>query len=278
LEIKTIKKNKKNQITRIQRLKKNKLLERIIWIIISYTILLTGWYLLATFTGIGKFLPAPGSVIIDFITAFYEPIGTHTLLGHIGWSLSRAAVGFAIGSIFGISLGLVMGWYKIGEAIFKPFFEILRPVPPLAWIPISILWFGIGEESKYFIIFLAAFTAVTLNTYAGVQRTDPVLVGAAKMLGASNRQIFFHVALRSTVPAIFAGLQISLNAGLNGVLAAEMVRSSVGMGWLIIAGSRSFDMSQVFVGLMTIALVGYTLITTMRWIEMRLCRWSGVSE
>lgn len=270
------KSNKKSKDSLIFRLKNNALIERIIWIIIAYSVLLIGWQLLATFTEVGKFLPGPGTVFIALIKSFYIPIGTHTILGHIGWSLGRVMVGFVMGSIFGIALGLYMGWYRIGEAILKPFFEIMRPIPPLAWIPISILWFGIGEESKYFIIFLACFTAVTLNSYAGVRRTDPVLVGAAKMLGANDRQIFFHIALRSTVPAIFAGLQISLGASLNAVLAAEMVRSQEGMGWIILAGSRTFNMEQIFVGLISIAIVGYTIITTMRWIEMKLCRWSGV--
>ncbi|MFC2159929.1 ABC transporter permease [Actinomycetota bacterium] len=277
MTINNIEKSKKiGKASLFTRLKKSALLERIIWIIIAYTTLLIGWQLLASFTDVGRFLPGPGTVIVDFIRAFYIPIGEHTLLGHIGWSVGRAMTGFAIGSILGVIVGLTMGWYRLGEAIIKPFFEILRPIPPLAWIPISILWFGIGEESKYFIIFLASFFAVALNSYSGVRRTDPVLVGAAKMLGASDRQIFFHIALRSTVPAIFAGLQISLGASLNAVLAAEMVRSNEGMGWIIIAGSRTFDMEQIFVGLIAISIVGYSIITTMRWIEMKLCRWSGV--
>ena len=160
------------------------------------------------------------------------------------------------------------------SALFRPIFEILRPIPPIAWIPLSIVWFGLGESSKYFLIMYSAFCAVTMNAYSGVRSVDPELIGAAKMLGANNRQVFTTIVLPSCVPQIFAGLQIAVGTSWATVVAAEMVRSSEGVGWVIIRGQDSNSTVQIIVGIVAIGIVGYILAVTMRAIESRLCKWS----
>ena len=241
---------------------------------ISILTFLCIWQLAVWFTGVGQVMAGPIEVLGSFFRTIIKPIGTHTIEGHILWSLSRVLVGFALGSLTGIVLGVLMGWFKPVSAIFRPLFEILRPIPPIAWIPLSIVWFGLGESSKYFLIFYSAFCAVTMNAYAGVRSVDPELMGAARMLGASNRQVFSTIVLPSCVPHIFAGLQIAIGTSWATVVAAEMVKSSEGVGWIIIKGQDSNSTVQILVGIVAIGIVGYILAVAMRNIEARLCRWN----
>jgi NitT/TauT family transport system permease protein/sulfonate transport system permease protein len=247
--------------------------EKIIWGLIAIILFVVLWYSVSKFT-IRSLIPSPVDVITSFFKSFVVPIGSHTLVGHIGWSLYRVLVGYILGSFIGIVLGIAMGWNRIIRAIFSPIFEMLRPIPPLAWIPLSILWFGIGEQAKYFIIFIAAVVPAILNSYAGTVRVDPLLVGAGRMLGANTRQIFTKVVLPSCVPSIFAGLQVGLSNSWAAVLAAEMVRSSNGVGWMIVIGEQNGDMTEVLVGMVSIALVGWILINIMRGVEDKLCAWN----
>ena len=196
------------------------------------------------------------------------------MLVHIGVSLYRVGVAFFFATIAGIALGVSMGYSKTVEAIIKPIFEFIRPIPPLAWIPMSILWFGLGDQSKFFIIFLGCFCFITVNTYDGTKNVDSVLLGAARMLGASERQVFFRVVLPSSIPYIFAGLQIAITAGWSAVVGAEMVRSDEGVGWLIVMGMTNGNTVQIMVGMLAIGLVGYVLATAMAKLEGRLCIWN----
>ena len=195
------------------------------------------WELVARFTSAKMFLP-PASVIIQaFLTSFVVPIGKYTMQVHIAISLYRVLVAFLIATVAGVFLGVFMGYSKTFEAIFKPLFEFVRPIPPLAWIPMSILWFGIGDESKWFIIFP-------------------------------------RVVLPSAVPYIFAGLQIAITAGWSAVVAAEMIRSDEGVGWLIVMGMSTGNTIQIMVGIVAIGAIGFILATLMSALERRLCRWN----
>jgi NitT/TauT family transport system permease protein/sulfonate transport system permease protein len=232
------------------------------------------WELVARFTSAKMFLP-PASVIVQaFLTSLVVPIGKYTMLMHIGVSLYRVLVAFSIATIAGVLLGVFMGYSKTFEAIFKPLFEFVRPIPPLAWIPMSILWFGIGDASKWFIIFLGSFTFITVNTYDGTKNVDKTLMGAARMLGANERQVFTRVVLPSAVPYIFAGLQIAITAGWSAVVAAEMIRSDEGVGWLIVMGMSTGNTVQIMVGIVAIGAIGFILATLMSALERRLCLWN----
>lgn len=219
-------------------------------------------------------LPAPAAVFARLFQSFVKPIGPYNIFGHIAMSLQRVMIGYLAAAVSGITLGLLMAWFKSVEAVIKPIFELIRPIPPLAWIPMAIIWFGIGELTKYFIIFIATFTTITLNAYEGARSVDPELIGAGQMLGASQSQIFFTVVLRSAVPQIFAGLQVALSSGWMAVLAAEMVRSMDGVGWIIIRGMEVGDTTQILVGMIAIAVVGFALAQVMRLLERRLCIWN----
>lgn len=241
---------------------------------ISIFVFLLIWQFAVMFSSLGVVMPSPIEALSAFFRSFAEPIGKHTMVVHILYSLMRVLPMYIIGSVVGIALGITMGWYRPVEAIFRPLFEFFRPIPPIAWIPISIVWFGIGEGSKWFLIFLAAFMNVTMNAYAGATSVDPVLIGCSKMLGANDRQIFSSVVLPSSVPYIFAGLQAGLSSSWATVVAAEMIRSTEGVGWIIIMSQEVGNAVLTLVGVVAIGIIGYLLAIMMRGMEAKLCAWN----
>ena len=232
------------------------------------------WAWGAAFTELGLFMPGPVEVVRAIGAGIVGTVGKHSIMVHVGYSLMRVLAGFLIGSAVGIVCGLLMGWYPVAEAIINPIFRIIRPIPPIAWIPISIIWFGLGENAKIFLIFLASFSNTTLNSMAGAKSVDPEIVNASRMLGASERQIFTTIVLPASVPSIFAGLQVAISSSWATVLAAEMVRSSEGLGWMIVAGMNNNDMVQILSGIVMIGVVGFILALFMRKAEDVLCRWN----
>lgn len=232
------------------------------------------WQAAVSLTGLGKIMPGPAVILNAFFRSFVEEIAGYTVLGHIFWSLSRVLVGYILACLLGITLGLLMGRFRLMEAIFNPFYEMIRPIPPIAWISLAILWFGIGESMTYFIIFLATFNVLTINVYRGTKALNQELAGCAKMLGANETQVFWTVVLPATVPYIFAGMQIGLSTSWAAVVAAEMVRSSRGVGFLIVSGMDLNNIPQIFVGIIAIGLVGFLLATCMRGPQPRLCQWN----
>lgn len=225
-------------------------------------------------TELSRLIPGPVEILRAIVEGIVGKVGKHSILAHAGYSLLRVMIGFVIGSIAGITLGLLMGWYRAAAAIFNPLFRIIRPIPPIAWIPISIIWFGLGENAKIFLIFLASFANTTLNSMAGAKSVDPEVVNAARMLGANERRVFLTIVLPASMPSIFAGLQVAISSCWATVLAAEMVRSSEGLGWMIVAGMNANDMIQILSGIVMIGVVGFLLAVIMRKTEEVLCRWN----
>lgn len=240
---------------------------------LSVLILLSLWQAAVSFTSLGKMMPGPVPVIQLLFSSLVTPIGRYTLVQHTIFSLYRVVVGFSAGAVVGIVLGIAMGRVPLIDAIVKPIFNLIRPIPGVAWIPMAILWFGIGETTKYFIIFMGGFSNVLLNTYAGAKTVDTQLIGAARMLGANERQVFSNIILPASVPYVFAGLQVSLSTSWMAVLAAEMVCAKEGAGYLIVGGMNSGNTAQILVGMIAIGLVGLVLATLMRYMEKRLCSW-----
>lgn len=232
------------------------------------------WDLSVRFTSVSLVFPYPAEVFKYFFKSITEPIGKYTLYGHTYFSLKRVLIGFGLSSVSGVILGVAMGYSKTINAIVKPIFNIIRPIPGLAWIPLAILWLGIGENAKYFIIFMGGFANVVLNSYDGTNNVNKTLIGAAELLGANKAQIFFHVILPSAVPYIFAGLQVSLSTSWMAVLAAEMVSSYEGAGWIINMGMNTANTVQILTGMVAIGIVGFVLASIMRFAERRLCSWS----
>lgn len=246
----------------------------IVWGAASIGTFLLLWYFVTRGTRLGTLIPGPHIIIISLFKGIFGQVGRHSIVMHAVYSLIRVMAGFALGSALGIVVGLIMGWSRVAEAIIAPLYRIIRPIPPIAWIPISIIWFGLGESAKIFLIFLSSFANVTLNAWAGSRNVERELIGAAKMLGANQRQVFFTIVLPSSVPQIFAGLQVAMSSSWSTVLAAEMVRSSEGLGWMIVAGMENSDIVQILTGIVAIGVVGFLLANIMRKLEAVLCRWN----
>ncbi len=243
--------------------------------VISILLFLVIWQLGVMFsTRLNGIIPTPVEVLTKFFVSFVEPIGKDRMLGHIAWSLIRVLPAYIGGSLLGIAAGITMGWYRPFEAILRPIYEVLRPIPPLAWIPIAIVWFGIGEGSKWFLITLASFMPITLSAYFGAKSVDPTLVKCSKMLGASDRQVFTSIVIPSSIPHIFAGLHSALAASWATVVAAEMIRSSEGVGWILISSMEINDITQGLAGMVGIGVTGFALATIMRGVEDKLCAWN----
>lgn len=232
------------------------------------------WYAATKLTALGKIMPDPITVFTSFFAAFVTPIGTKSMLMHILISLRRMLIPYIFGGVLGVLVGILMGWYKLADAILMPYIQMIRPIPPIAWIPLSIIWFGFDEGSKYFLIFLACFFTIALTTYNGVHSVDGTLVRAARMLGARDDQLFTTIVLPTTVPYIFSGLQVALGSAWATIVAAEMIRSSEGVGWLIVSGQDKGNMNQIMVGIVAIALTGLLITSIMRGVESKLCAWT----
>lgn len=232
------------------------------------------WQLCVWFTQVGNILPGPVTTLKAFAESFVRPIGRQTIIGHILWSLSRVMIGFVTASIVGIVVGIAMGVNRTFCAIFDPLYQMIRPIPPIAWIPLIVLWFGLGEFAKYALIFLATFCNITINAYRGSKTVDPVLIGAAKMLGANPVQIFFTIILPSSVPYIFAGLHVALSVSWRTAVAAEMIRATEGVGWVIINAQAIYNVTQMLIGIIAIGLTGFLLALIMREVEKHLCAWN----
>ena len=241
---------------------------------ISIFAFLLFWWCGTHFTQIGNLMPGPVEVFTALFGYIFGTVGKCSLIMHALISLRRVLIGFVIGSAIGISLGLLMGRYVLARAIFNPIFRIIRPIPPIAWIPISIIWFGLGEEAKIFLIILAAFANTTLNSMAGAQSVDPEIINAARMLGANEGQIFRTIVIPASVPAIFAGLQVGISSSWASVVAAEMIKAENGLGWMIQAGMDNNNMTQILSGIVMIGVFGFILTVSMRSMENAMCRWN----
>lgn len=234
------------------------------------------WQFAVSFTAIGEILPGPFETLIAFFRSWVDPIGRETMGMHILWSLSRVLTGFVVASVVGIVVGILMGVSKVFCAIIQPLYEMIRPIPPIAWIPLIVLWFGLGEFAKYVLIFIATFCNIVVNVYRGACTVDPVLIGAARMLGAGPVRIFFTVRLPSAVPYIFAGLQTAISVSWRTAMAAEMIRANEGVGWIIINAQAIYDVTQMLVGIIAIGITGFVLAAVMREVERKLCAWNKV--
>ena len=212
------------------------------------------WYAATTWTSLGEVMPDPITVFSGFFIAFVEPIGTHSMIIHILISLRRMLIPYVIGGVLGVLVGILMGWYKIADAILMPYIQAFRPIPPIAWIPLSIVWFGFDESSKYFLIFLACFFTIALTTYTtafirSMRRWCGQRACWAPRITSCSPRLY----CRQPCLIFFSGLQVALGSAWATIVAAEMIRSSEGVGWLIISGQEVGNMTQIMVGIVAIA-------------------------
>jgi len=214
-------------------------------------------------------LPPP-TVILQ---AAWDLIVSGELFRHLRDSLKREAVAF-LWATTSIPIGIAMGWWRPVHDQVDPLIEMLRPVPPLAWIPLSILWFGIGDTQNQFIIFLGIFFPILLNTIAGVKGVEPNLIRAARCLGANDWNILWRVVLKAALPQIVTGIRIGLGVGWMALVAAELVGANSGLGFLINDARTVLRTDYVIVGMATIGLVGLLIDWCIRMLMRRILPWS----
>jgi NitT/TauT family transport system permease protein len=219
-------------------------------------------------------LSAPSTVLKTFIAKLSErkPDGA-TVIQHFLTSFRLALSGFTLAVAIGIPLGLFMGFFRGVDMYMTPIFEIVRPIPPIAWIPIVILVLGIDMRAKMFIIFVAAFVPCVINSYLGVKLTNKILVNVARTFGASNWQIFTKVCIPSSMNMVFAGVRTSLGASWSTLVAAEMLASTRGLGYMIQMGRQLIRPDIIIVGMLTIGSTGALLAWFLSLVEKKVAPW-----
>ena len=214
-------------------------------------------------------LPAPDEVM----RAGIKMAASGELLKHITASLSRVVWGFSIAAALGIVVGTALGRSRLLEHLIEPMLEMLRPIPPLAFLPMMVLWFGIGEASKVAFIAYAAFFPIFTTTIEGIKYVDPVLIRAASSLGASERQIFWHVVLPAATPNIITGMRLAFGLSFFVIVAAEFIAADSGLGFLINDARTFFLVSNMLLGAAVIGIIGVLANVLLRKLEGRLLRW-----
>lgn len=224
-------------------------------------------------------------VRIGFIDPLYLSSPTHVLkavskllssgelIQHVLVSMKRVLSGYVIAAILGISLGLILGWFRVVSDLFDSVIELLRPISAIAIIPFAIIWFGIGEASKIFLIAYGSFFPILMNAIAGVRSTDLVVLRAARTLGAGNLRILLTVVIPSAAPYIYTGLRISMAIAMIVIIAAEMVAADKGLGYFILDSSRVYRTDMMLVGIISVSLISLAIDLGMKRLRFLLFPW-----
>jgi NitT/TauT family transport system permease protein len=214
-------------------------------------------------------LPSPIAVALKW----WEWLVSGELLRDASASLYRVLAGFVVGTVLALPLGLLMGASRRVHALFDPLLQVLRPIPPIAYIPLAILWFGLGNAPAIFLIVIGAFFPVLMNTISGVRNVDGIYLRAARNLGAPRWTLFLRVILPAATPYILAGMRIGLGTAFIVVIVSEMIAVNDGLGFRILEAREYFWSDKIIAGMLTIGLLGLGLDTVMSLLSDRLLRW-----
>ena len=243
---------------------------RFLQALLGIVIFLVLWHMLSLTT---RSIPTPFETIKRLVTIWPTEIKRLSFTGHILTSLLRVFIALVLGCLVGIPLGVWMGWNKKFRAIIKPLFETIRPVPPLAMVPLFTLWFGANDLARVMIVFFGVLMPITVNASAGVEMVPPINIDVGRIFGADKRILFFDVVMPSSIPAILAGVRLALSSGFAVLLAAEMISARSGIGFLIISGSNFGDLGLSIVGMIVLGLMGALFAICFDLLERRLCPW-----
>lgn len=246
---------------------------------------ITGCISVAIVIGLWEFLSATGRVnalLLPTPVAVFQAAVMMTQNGTLpidtAVSLGRVLVGFLAALVIAVPLGVLMGLSRVVYDAINPLIEVVRPVPPIAIIPIAMLWFGIGESSKIFLIAYGAFFPILLNTIAGFRAIDPVHIRAVQSLGATRWQVIRHVVMLSAFPYIVVGARLGMAMGFIVLVAAELIAADAGLGFLIQDARQHFMTDQIFVGIIAIGIVGLILNQSLLVLEQRIVPWRFIES
>lgn len=256
---------------RRKRRRHSELLPRILWGTASVVVVLGAYWLYTVGPDANAAITPPPPKVVE---AFIDSAANGTLLVNIGASLFRALVGFAIGASLAVLIGCTAGWFKTAGYILDPLIDAIRPIPALAYIPLIIVWVGIGEPARILIIVLAVFKPAVVNTRQGMKEVPRIYVEAAEALGTSRIATFWRVAVPNAIPFIVAGMRTGLSTGFLALVAAELIASSNGLGFLISNAGQNLRIDIVLMGIVVIGIVAMVLDTIAVRTQRHLTRWS----
>lgn len=221
------------------------------------------------------FLPSPGDVWHKFVVVLTEGYQDRNLLEHTQASFLRIFAAFALALLIGVPTGVAMASNRIFRGVFDPPIEFYRPLPPLGYLPLTVIWFGIGETQKMVLLFLAMFAPIVLNTRAGVRSVAIEQIHAAYSMGASKAQVLWHIIFKASLPEILTGVRIAIGFGWTTLVAAELVATEEGLGAMIMNASEFLVTDVVIMGIVVIGIIAYSFDIFMRWVERVLVPWKG---
>lgn len=244
--------------------------------VVTVSALLIVWFVV-TKLGLIKplFLPSPQAVIEQFWVYLSGEANDKPLWQHFAASMFRVFTAFALACLTAIPVGIAMGMSRWARGIFDPPIEFYRPLPPLAYLPLIIIWFGIDEMPKVLLIYLACFAPLALAARSGMKSAAQEQINAAYSMGASYRQVILHVILPSAMPEILVGMRIAVGFGWTTLVAAEMVAANVGLGQMVLNASNFLRTDIVIMGIFVIGVVAYLFDLLMRWVERKVVPWKG---
>lgn len=220
-------------------------------------------------------LPSPPDLFAEILTLLNEGYSDKPLYVHIAWSLFRSMTGFLLGVALAVPIGLWMGYSRSANAVLQPIFGFFRPIPPIAFIPLMIIWFGIGELSKILLIFAASFNYTVLSSAAGMRSVPAQLIRAGTNLGLNRRQLFTSVMLPAAMPHIITGVKTSAAVSWAILVAAELLAAQAGVGFIIMDAGTFFKIKDVFIGIIIVGAIGFGIELVISAIERRLLHWQG---
>jgi NitT/TauT family transport system permease protein/taurine transport system permease protein len=244
--------------------------------VLTLVIALIVWQLITAFQLVSPIaLPTPLSVWQTLITLLTIGFAGQTIFTDIGVSALRIAVGFVAAVIIGVPLGILMGRSQVIFRVIDPFLQFIRPVPPLAYIPLLVVWFGIGELPKIVLILIGTLPAIIISTVSGVRGTPIQRIRVAQCLGATPLQLFWHTILPSALPEIFTGMRIGIGIAWSCLVAAEFIAADAGLGYLVQYAGNQLQVGIIFVGIIMIGLLGYAMELVIRGLERIAVPWKG---
>ena len=247
------------------------------WIsLLTLVALLAIWWAV-TATGLIEplFLPPPSAVLQKAWLLATTGYMDSTLWQHLAASLSRIGLGLGFAVLTAVPVGIAIGANRVARGILDPLIEFYRPIPPLAYLPLIVIWCGIGELSKVLLIYLAIFAPIAIATATGVRTVDPAKLRAAQSLGASRAQLIRHVILPSALPDILTGVRIGLGVGWSTLVAAELIAATSGLGFMVQSAAQFLVTDVVVLGILVIALIAFAMEMGLRALQRKLVPWHG---
>ncbi|MCX5508116.1 taurine ABC transporter permease TauC [Pseudomonas sp. BJa3] len=242
------------------------------------SLLLVWWLVTAAGWIEPLFLPSPADILAKGWTLLTQGYMDASLWQHLGASLGRIGLALLAATLTAIPVGIAIGYNRVARGVLDPLIEFYRPIPPLAYLPLIVIWCGIGELSKVLLIYLAIFAPIAIATATGVRTVDPAKLRAAQSLGASKIQLIRHVILPSALPDILTGIRIGLGVGWSTLVAAELIAATSGLGFMVQSAAQFLVTDVVVLGILLIALIAFALEMGLRALQRKLVPWHGQSH